>query len=271
MIQLKKRADTEIPNANTWKVIFFADDDGAPKYKDEAWDVFDFVWPQWIPGDPTGLINDATTVTDKTWSSSKINTEIPRQIKFDPSRFSVAWSLTAQNITLTAWQSVNLLNNFTTAWEVVRANVAPVYKNIYNVTQTYFLDETNNRFIFPSNLYTYGNTYSPYVFRITGTFNIPTTSWVTTRFLVQLRRYTDNSIIYTIPFIMSDVPGAQTGVVFSGAIPSFVNSETDPFVVSPEITTIGTGWGGCYIEILNTANSSTSITLQDIGIRIFKE
>jgi hypothetical protein len=97
----------------------------------------------------------------------------------------------------------------------------------------------------------------PCVFRITGTTDWATPNNATTKIYIRLRRVVDNSIIYTSQFKQSDF-GAENNDFFSAVIPSFVNSETDPFVVD-----------GCYFDILNNTNSAGSVTLQDLSIRIF--
>lgn len=179
-------------------------------------------------------------------------------------KFTISNSLTGLNQlvptgdpTNTATIGYNLLTSFLESNEAVRSNISIQYKNTSNANQATVLNEVDNKFLFPSNLKTFGVSYIPCVFRITGTIDWDSTNNATTKFYIRIRRIVDNSIIYTSEFKQSDF-GAETNDFFSALIPSFVNSESDPFVVD-----------GCYFDILNNSNSTGSVTLQDLSIRIF--
>lgn len=153
----------------------------------------------------------------------------------------------------------NILTSLLAANEAQISNVAIAYKTIANAAQTKILDEVNNKFLFPSNLYTYGTTYTQYIVRVSITIDVPLIpNHLATRLYLRLRRVVDNSIVYTAEFNQSTF-AAQTGVSQSHSMPIFVNDEADPFVV-----------GGVYLDILNNAASATSITVQSVDISIFR-
>lgn len=64
MIQLRKIPISEVPNANDWKVIFFADEQGSPVYKDEYGNTYS----------PLGNTkNDAWQIKANYWTSLQIS------------------------------------------------------------------------------------------------------------------------------------------------------------------------------------------------------
>jgi hypothetical protein len=152
----------------------------------------------------------------------------------------------------------NMLTTLLEAGEVLFSNIPIPYKDIVDAPQATFLDEVNDKFIFPSNLNTFNMQYVDYIVRIVFTVDFSTTNNVTTKFYIRLRRVIDDSIVATLSFSQSDFV-AETGVPLSGSIPTFVNGETDPFVND-----------GVYIDILNDSNSGGTVTLQDLEIRIFR-
>jgi len=153
----------------------------------------------------------------------------------------------------------NLLTTFLEVNESTISNIPINFKDIANSPQLKILNQTSDKFLFPSNLNTFNSQYTDYFVRINFTADITSTSNTTTKFYVRLRRVVDNSILFTVNFSQSDF-GAQVNVPFSGSIPTFVNSETDPFVIN-----------GCYLDILRDSNSiGGEVTLQTISITIFR-
>ena len=142
--------------------------------------------------------------------------------------------------------------------EVQLANQTVVYKDTSDVVQSTFLDETNDKFLFPSNLYTFDATFVRYTIRFVLVVDYPALSNKVIKYYVRIRREVDDSIIFSREFIQTDFP-AETGVIVSSIIETFVNSETDPFVVD-----------GVYLDVLNDSNSNGDVTLQDVSIRIFR-
>jgi hypothetical protein len=175
-------------------------------------------------------------------------------------QFSVGNGITGLTQNIAIGGSYNVLTSLLQSTETQSGNISVPYKNISNTAQSTFLDEVNNKFLFPSNLYTYNNTYVQYQIRCSFIFNITDTSGQTTKLNVRLRRVIDNSIVPggELNYLRSDLP-AGTGIILPVLFATFVNSETDPFVLN-----------GCYISLDNDAQSSDAITLTDINIRIFK-
>jgi hypothetical protein len=156
----------------------------------------------------------------------------------------------------------NILTNLTEANETFESNSPIVFKNISDITQATILDETNDKFLFPSNNKTFGldvsTGYVSYLFRIVLIFDMSGVNNATTKFYLRLRRFLDDSIIFSKGFIQSDFP-AETGIIDATTIDTFVKSETDPFVID-----------GTYIDVLNDSNSTGTVTLQSASVRIFR-
>lgn len=207
----------------------------------------------------SGIAEIATDTEVFTKDSSKILTA---QGLFNSPRdqaFSVSNSVTSINQSVSPGSNFNILTSFLQTNETKKGNITFQYKNTSNVLQTTILDETNNKLLFPSNIHTFGNTYVSYTIRITGTYDIDNTSGQSTKFNLALKRVIDNSDIAVIDFLRSDLP-LETSISFYSTFLTFVNTETDPFVID-----------GCYIEISNDPLSSDAITLQNINMVIFRE
>lgn len=153
----------------------------------------------------------------------------------------------------------DLLTTLLEANESQNANGTITYKNTADLTQATFLDETNNKFLFPSNLNTFGMTYVSYFIRTVLKIDLSAVNNSTTKYYIRLRRVIDDSIIAVDEFIQSDF-GAQNGLIITSEIKTFVSGETDPFVVD-----------GCYLDILNDSSSSGTVTLKDVSIGIFRD
>ena len=152
----------------------------------------------------------------------------------------------------------NLLSTFLESNESNASNIPLNFKDTSGSPQATILDETNDKFIFPSNLKTFNTQYVGYNVRVNLTVDFSTTNNTTTKFYVRARRVIDDSIVTEVDYIQSDFP-AETGVELTRAVSTFVNSESDPFVVD-----------GVYLDILNDSNSGGTVTLQDVSVRIFK-
>jgi len=153
----------------------------------------------------------------------------------------------------------NLLTSFLETNEDQRSNISITYKNISNATQVTYLDEANNKFLFPSNLNTYNLNNIIFTIRVTTIIDIGSTNNATTKGYIRLLRVVDNSIISSKQFSQSDF-GAETNVPITFEFKTFVEGETDPFVLD-----------GTYIDILNNTNSVSTLTIQSTSIRIFRD
>lgn len=151
----------------------------------------------------------------------------------------------------------NILATMLEANEDLKTNNAISYKDITNTPQSTFLDEVNNKFLFPSNLNTFANTYVTYFIRTTFVIDLSAVSNQTTRYYLRLRRVSNNTIIAQDQYIYSDFP-AVINLPETSEIKTFVDGETDPFVVD-----------GCYLDILSDSNSAGTVTLQNATVRIF--
>lgn len=153
----------------------------------------------------------------------------------------------------------DLLTTLLESNETQNANGTITYRDTADSVQATFLDETNNKFLFPSNLNTFGMTYVSYFIRTVLKIDLSAVNNATTKYYIRLRRVVDNSIIAVDEFIQSDF-SAQTGLIITSEIKTFVSGETDPFVVD-----------GCFLDILNDSSSSGTVTLQDVSVRIFRD
>jgi hypothetical protein len=174
-------------------------------------------------------------------------------------KYTVGNSVTGENVTILAGNNYNILTNLLEANEAQISDTPITYYDTSNILQTKYLDETNNKYLAPSNLYTYNQGYVPLVLRIVFTVDIPSVgNNQSTSFTINLRRVIDDSIVAVVEFIRGP-SAAVTGKVETAIIATFINGEVDPFVVD-----------GFYLTLDNDASSVTSITLQDLSVRIFR-
>ncbi len=159
---------------------------------------------------------------------------------------------------LVATIGYRVMATFLESGEDKLSNVAINYEDTGGSSQSTFLVEADDKFLFPSNINSFGIQYVPYFIRTVMVIDLSAVNNATTKFYIRLRREVDDSFVATDGFIQSDF-NAQTGLVVTSEIKTFVNSETDPFVVD-----------GTYIDILNDSNSAGTVTLQDVSVRIFR-
>lgn len=153
------------------------------------------------------------------------------------------------------------LNAFTLLAEIDEAAIgqAPTYYNVSNIAQATYLDETSDKFLFPSNLNTYSTEYVQYQIRITLIIDYPAVSTnQSTVVRAKLVREVDDSVVADNQYLIHN-HSASTAEKVTFDFTTFVNTESDPYVVD-----------GMYVEIENMALSSTNFTLTEFDIRLFK-
>lgn len=175
-------------------------------------------------------------------------------------KFSVSNSATGLTQVVATGGSYNLLTPLSEANEAQLGNIPIVYKNTANVVQNKILDEANDKFLFPSNLNTFNLSYTSYLIRVVFTVNIPALpNDSSTEFAIAIRRVIDNSEVASVTFFKT-TGAAVTNKQYTGFLKTFVNSETDPYVLD-----------GCSLFIENSAGSQTAVTLTSANIRIFRD
>lgn len=214
----------------------------------------------------TGTITLASDITAdiatqaQSFGKSGVKASSPELISNDVriQNYSVFNSTGVVSSALAAGASLNINTLLLEAGETA-IGITPTYKTIADATQTTFTDETNDKFLFPSNLHTYNNEYSSYVFRVTLTIAhgaVSTNQAI--NIYCSLKRQLDNSIIsQSLKVIHSHA--SDTDEILTFEFTTFVNTESDPYVVD-----------GVYIDLTNDAQSSGSFTLTNADIRIFK-
>jgi hypothetical protein len=160
--------------------------------------------------------------------------------------------------------SYNLLTPLVTANEVQRSDFPIVYKNTANAVQNNLLQiaapTTDNFLLLPSPANTFNKVYVPYIIRVNCTATIPSVaSDRSTEFFIVLRRVVDNSEVGRSAKFSKGPNAAATTEFSTALIQTFVNSETDPFVV-----------GGCRLFLEITAGSNTGLTLTAEEVTIFR-
>ena len=192
---------------------------------------------------------DAGTIDNKYTSPLKINEA--KQLQ----SFATLCSETGLNTTVNPGNNLNLLTLLTEANESLKKETYFDLKDTSNVTITNFLDETNNKFVFPSNLNTFNKTYKGYIIRVNCLADFDGGNNDTEEYNFRIRRVVDNSIIDTrvLPRVeLNNVNNNNRGVLFQ----TFVNTETDPYVLD-----------GMYIDIDVPANGK-AITFNELSILI---
>lgn len=116
----------------------------------------------------------------------------------------------------------------------------------------------NDKFLFPSNLYTHNHSYKTYMLRIISTFDRPLVgSNESTIIHINLRREVDDSLVASKDIVYHNV-SANTADVKTREFTTFVGGETDPYVAD-----------GMYVEIENDSDSDTNITVVSANVRIW--
>ena len=184
----------------------------------------------------------------------------PEQISSDVriQNYSVKGNTGAISQVIAAGVSYNPITSMLESNETT-SGMKPDYFDKNNIAQATYLVETDNKFLFPSNLYTYNNDYSMFTFRVTSTIDhasIGANQVIT--ILIKIKRFIDNTIVSTKKFTFEN-KSARVDFKFTEEFITFVGDESDPYVQD-----------GMYIEIENIANSATSITLKNCDVRLFK-
>ena len=192
---------------------------------------------------------DAGTIDNKYTSPLKINEA--KQLQ----SFATLCSVSGISATIAAGNDLNLLTLFALGNESLRKESYFDLKDTSNVTITNFLDAVNDKFVFPSNLNTFNKGYKGYVIRVNTVADYAGASGATEEYNFRIRRVIDNSIIDTrvLPRVELDsLTGVNRGVLFQ----TFVNTETDPYVLD-----------GMYIDLAVPAGGQ-AITLTSLSILI---
>ena len=173
--------------------------------------------------------------------------------------FATLCSVSGISTAITAGNSLNLLSLFGTANESLRKETYFDLKDTSNVTITNFLNvgltPADNKFVFPSNLNTFNKAYKGYIIRVNTVADYAGATGATEEYNFRIRRVVDNSIIDTrvLPRVELDsTTGVNRGVLFQ----TFVNTETDPYVLD-----------GMYIDIL-VPTGGLDITLTSLSVLI---
>jgi len=192
---------------------------------------------------------DAGTIDDKYTSPLKINEA--KQLQ----SFATLCSETGLNTTINPGNNLNLLTLLTEANESLKKETYFDLKDTSNVTITNFLDETNDKFVFPSNLNTFNKTYKGYIIRVNCLVDFDGGANDTEEYNFRIRRVIDNSIIDTrvLPRVeLNNINNNNRGVLFQ----TFVNTETDPYVLD-----------GMYIDI-DVPTNGRAITFNELSVLI---
>ncbi len=169
--------------------------------------------------------------------------------------YATLCSVSGLTTTITAGSSLNLLSLFALSDESLRKETYFNLRDTSNSLITNLLDATNDKFVFPSNLNTFNKDYKGYIIRVNTTADYAGAAGATEEYNFRIRRVVDNSIIDTrvLPRVELDsVTGVNRGVLFQ----TFVNTETDPYVLD-----------GMYIDIL-VPTGGLDITLTSLSILI---
>jgi hypothetical protein len=209
-----------------------------------------------ISSDITGNIASQLEYFNK--SATKLATPSNIALDYRVQNFHIENSTGVVSSVIAAGGSLNVNTLLLEAGES-SLGVVPAFKNVSNVAQTTFTDETNDKFLFPSNLNTFNNVYSLYQVRaniivshpiLTTTQNITITA--------SLKRVSDNSIVVSDEYTIQN-HAADSGRKLTFNQPTYVNSETDPYVV-----------GGVYFDVSTSALSSGSLTVTGVDFVVFK-
>lgn len=168
--------------------------------------------------------------------------------------FSFSCSATGLSVAVNIGATINLMTSLTNTNDVLRLNDGFVLKYTNGSELTTFLDATNDKFLFPSNLKSANTKYCDYRIRVilSGTVSgVADDDW---EGQIELRRVIDNSLISGIQVQKTrSIALTNATTVFQ----TFVFSETDPFVVD-----------GCYFQIVSDAGNNRVLTITSINYLI---
>lgn len=174
-------------------------------------------------------------------------------------RYDTKNDVSAQAVVLTPTDELNLFSTFLEVNEAYNENIPSVFQNVSDSLQATYLDEANDKYLFPSNLFTFNQVYVESKFRVILIVDHPAVgSNQGTTLKISLNRSIDDSEISAREEKFSNV-SARTGFKFTIEFTTFVSGETDPFVLD-----------GMYILIINETDSNTNVTIQGIDIDLFK-
>lgn len=233
-----------------YTTIFIDENDKNTKQIDDAGVVKD------LSGSSSAVVATDQEYFDK--DATKVATCAQISVDNRIQNYSVKGNTGAISQVLTPGSAYNFLTTMLNANESV-SGIKPDFFDKNDQPQATYLDEANNRFIYPSNLYTFNTSYTPYNIRVITTIDHPAVgSNQVTSIIIRLRRYIDNSIVSEKNFDLSNKTAAN-GFIFTLEFLTFVGGETDPYVLD-----------GMYIDVLNSADSSTNFTVVQCDIRKFK-
>lgn len=217
------------------------------------------ITPAGILGKPAG--SGVSLASDQQFFDKSASTAAtPAQVGSDvrTQNYSVNNNSGAVSQVLTAGQSLRFTSLYTEAAETT-TGPKPDYYNTSNVAQSTYIDETNDKFLFPSNLYTYNTAYSQFIFRVILTLAHPALgSNQLSTIEIRLRREIDDSIVSSKEWNVAN-KGARSGFKVTRNFDTFVGDETDPYVVD-----------GMYVDVMNSVDSDSNITIEGADIRLFR-
>ena len=211
---------------------------------------------------PTATVTDAGIAEIATQAETNAGSDDERivtALKINEAKqlqsFATLCSETGLNTTVNPGNSLNLLTLLTEANESLKKETYFDLKDTSNVTITNFLDETNDKFVFPSNLNTFNKTYKGYIIRVNCLVDFDGGANDTEEYNFRISRVIDNSIIDTrvLPRVeLNNVNNNNRGVLFQ----TFVNGELDPYVLD-----------GMYIDI-DVPTNGRAITFNELSVLI---
>ena len=255
-------------NGITLSTDFSFNESGATLVEDPSSSSADF--RSLVAGDGVSISQATGTITINSltalatsaqyFDKSSMFSSTPEQIANDVriQNYSVGSNTGTLSETLTPSDSL-ILNSFMSESNETTIGLKPNYFDMLNAPQSTYLDEMEDKFLFPSNLYTYNNNYTQFIFRVILTVDHPANSANQLSTLkVSLKRKVDDSIVTSKEWSVAN-KAARSGFKFTRNFDTFVGDESDPYVVD-----------GMYIEVENSLDSDTNITLVEADVRIFK-
>ncbi len=174
--------------------------------------------------------------------------------------FTLIDSTSGLNLTLSNGDTYNLLTNILESNETKYDNYYPTFIDVNDNIRSTYLDETNNKFLFPENNRTFSKNKINYLIRLKLTFNHNNIGGGNLlEFTPSIKRVIDNSVVYTFQKTSFKDVGATTGRVYTDLASTFVAGETDPYVVD-----------GMYLSLDISPSSNVDMVLTSVQIKIDK-
>ena len=196
------------------------------------------------------------------FNKSNYKTLSPYLLSVNPlvQNFTLSYSVSGLSVVVSGGGTYKLTQDLLVSSESAPDDYYPVFKDVSNSTLSTYLDEINNKFVFPDNGNTFNKNKIDYQIRLKITYNHYAVGGANLiKFDAKIRRQVDNSIVYTFNEVIITDELAGTGKVYTSTALTYVAGVLDPYSVD-----------GMYLEVESNGSSDRNMTVTGVQIMIVK-